>query len=79
MTMAEHASDYTRGEMEIQEHTRTYAGFVKMAKWGSLYIAALILFITVWFCTPGGFSGGLISALVLIGVATLTLSEKHEL
>jgi hypothetical protein len=79
MAMAEQASDYTHGEMSIQEHARTYEGFIKLSKWGSLYIAALVLFITLWFCTPVGFLGGLVSTVVMLVLGTLVLSEKHKL
>ncbi len=81
--MAEHAAHaddhYTRGEMIIEEHERTYAGFMKLAKWGSLYIGALVFLLTLWFCTSAGFLGAIISAAVMVAVGTLVLSEKHKL
>ena len=40
---ASHGDDYTRGEMIIEEHEKTYSGFLKMTKWGSLYLAALLV------------------------------------
>jgi hypothetical protein len=76
--MATHGGDYTRGDMIIEEHEKTYDGFLKMTKWGSLYLAALVLFLTLWFCTPAGFIGSAITALVLVGIGTLVLSEKHK-
>jgi hypothetical protein len=75
--MAEHGADYHRGEMDIQEHTQTFSGFVKLTKWCSLYLAAALLMVTLWFCTTAGFMAGLISAIVVIGLGTLVLSEKH--
>jgi hypothetical protein len=79
--MAEHhaPSDYTRGEMIIEEHESTFSGFIKLSKWGSLYIAALVLLLTIWFCTAGGFIAALISAVVVVVLGTLVLSEKHKL
>jgi hypothetical protein len=77
--MAEHASDYTRGEMIVEEHERTFHGFIKLAKWGSLYIAAMLLLLTMWFCTTAGFFAGLVSAAVVVVLGTLVLSEKHKL
>jgi hypothetical protein len=81
--MAEHAAHaddhYSRGEMDIDEHERTYTGFLKLSKWGSLYIAALVFLLTLWFCTPAGFVGAIIGAAVLVVVGTLVLSEKHKL
>ncbi len=77
--MATHGADYTRGEMIIEEHEKTYDGFLKMTKWGSLYIAALLVLLVLWFCTPAGFLGAIISAVILVVVGTLALSEKHQL
>jgi hypothetical protein len=77
--MAEHASDYVHGEMPVDEHDRTFHGFIKLTKWGSLYLAAVLLMITLWFCTTAGFFAGVICAAVLIGLGTLVLSEKHKL
>jgi hypothetical protein len=76
--MATHSGDYTRGEMIIEEHEKTYAGFLKMTKWGSLYLAALLLMLTLWFCTPAGFIGALVAAVVVLVIGTLVLSEKHK-
>ena len=78
--MAEHhaPSDYTRGEMIIEEHERTFSGFIKLSKWGSLYIAALLLLLTMWFCTAAGFLAGVIAAFVVVVLGTLVLSEKHK-
>ena len=71
--------DYTRGEMIIEEHEKTYEGFLKMTKWGSLYLAALLVMLVLWFCTGTGFIGAIISAVVLLVLGTLALSEKHKL
>ena len=79
MAQAEHGGDYHRGEMDIQEHEQTFEGFVKLTKWGSLYIAALLVLITLWFCTPTGFLGSLITAVILVVLGVLVLSEKHKL
>ena len=76
--MATHGADYTRGEMIIEEHEKTYDGFLKMTKWGSLYLAALLLLLVLWFCTPAGFLGGLVTSVVVLVLGTLVLSEKHK-
>ena len=75
--MATHGGDYTRGEMIIEEHEKTYSGFLKMTKWGSLYLAAMLLMLVLWFCTPAGFLGGVVTAIVVLVLGTLVLSEKH--
>ncbi len=74
--MAEQASDYHRGEMDIAEHTSTYAAVMAISKWSSLYLAALLLMLVLWFCTSTGFLGGLISGLVLIVLGTLALRKR---
>ncbi len=77
--MAEHGAEYHRGEMDIEEHEQTFEGFVKLTKWGSLYLAAAVLFLTLWFCTTAGFVGALVTFVVMIVLGTLVLSEKHRL
>lgn len=59
------AEAYIHGAMTIEEQTSTYALFMGMAKWGSLAIAALLLFLTLWFQPGGSFFAGLIAAVVL--------------
>jgi hypothetical protein len=76
--MATQGADYTHGDMEIQEHEKTFAFFLKLTKWGSLYMAGLLLLLTLWFCTPAGFLGAVVSAAVVVIIGTLVLSEKHK-
>ena len=70
------AGDYHRGEMDIHEQASTYAAFGKMTKWGSLAIATLLLFVTLLFCTPTGFIGSAIAAVVLLVLGVVALKEK---
>jgi NhaP-type Na+/H+ and K+/H+ antiporter len=70
------AGDYHRGEMDISEQAATFEAFNGMAKWGSLAIATLLLFITLLFCTPTGFVGSAIAAVVLLGAGIFFLREK---
>ncbi len=76
--MATHGGDYTRGEMIIEEHERTYEGFLKMTKWGSLYLAALLMTLVLWFCTATGFLGAIITGVVMLVLGTLVLGEKRK-
>jgi hypothetical protein len=64
--------------MIVEEHEKTYSGFLKMTKWGSLYLAAVLMLLTLWFCTSAGFMGGAITAVVILVLGTLVLSEKHK-
>jgi thiamine transporter ThiT len=70
------AGDYHRGEMDIHEQASTYVAFGNMTKWGSLAISVLLLTITLWFCTPAGFVGGLIPGIVLAVLGVVFLREK---
>ncbi|WGM31945.1 aa3-type cytochrome c oxidase subunit IV [Brevundimonas sp. NIBR11] len=63
---ADHDADaYVHGEMTIEEQSATYSLFMNMAKWGSLAIASLLLFLVLWFQPGGSFIAGLIAAVVL--------------
>jgi hypothetical protein len=72
------ASDYHRGEMDIQEQASTYDAFMGLTKWGSLAIAVSLLMATLWFCTPAGFVGGLVPGLVLAVAGFFLLRDKKN-
>ena len=74
--MAEPAHDYTRGEMDIHEQKSTFDLFMGLTKWGSLYTAALVLFLSVWLAAGLGFVAGAVSAVVLIAVGYFSLKKK---
>lgn len=76
--MAETGSDYHRGEMDISGQKATFQLFMGMTKWGSLYTAALVFWLSLWFCTKAGFAGATVSALVLIVLGTLLLASKPK-
>lgn len=76
--MAEHGSDYHHGEMDVREQQSTFQLFMDMTKWGSLLTAALILFLTMLFCTRAGFPGSLAAGAVVTAVGVLLLRDKSE-
>lgn len=76
--MANQASDYHRGEMDIHEQAATYAFVMGLTKWGSLAVGSLVLFLTLWFCTPAGFLGALATAVVAIAVGLVVLRGGGE-
>ncbi len=76
--MAGASSDYHRGSMDIAEQTSTYHLVMGMTKWGSLVIAAGILFFTLLFCTHTGFLGSAASAIVMLVIGVLVLREKKD-
>jgi hypothetical protein len=76
--MANQASDYHRGEMDIQEQTSTYAFVMALTKWGSLAVASAVLFLVLWFCTPAGFLCAFVTAIVAIGLGVVVLRGGGE-
>lgn len=75
-----HASDsYVRGSQEISEQESTFSAFMGMSKWGSLIIALLLVFLTLWFQPGGSLMTALITAVVLsvCGFFMLKSPKKH--
>jgi hypothetical protein len=63
---ADHDADaYIHGTMSIEEQVATWALVQNILKWGSLAVAALLLFLTIWFQPGGSFIGGLLAGLVV--------------
>ena len=73
--MAAHESDYTPGKMDIRQNEQSFELFVVMTKWGSLAVAAGVLFFTLWFCTAAGFLGAFIPAAVLTTLGVVFLRK----
>ncbi|WP_332659978.1 aa3-type cytochrome c oxidase subunit IV [Brevundimonas sp.] len=57
---------YVRGSQEISEQTSTFHAFISMAKWGSLWMAALLMFLVLWFQPGGSFIAGAIAAVAML-------------
>ena len=77
--MAGASPDYHRGEMEISEQVKTYHFVMGMTKWGSLALAAALLWLVLWFCVPGaGFLAGFITAVVVTAIGIFVLREKGD-
>jgi len=81
--MAEHHAEhdahaYQRGTQEISEQVSTFHLFNNLTKWGSLAVAAVLLFLTVWFMPNGSFMGGAIAAVVLIVAGWWFLRDKPQ-
>ena len=70
---------YVRGSQEISEQESTFDAFVGLSKWGSLIIAASLLFLTIWFQPGGAFIPAFISAVVVLvlGFFVLKSPKKH--
>ncbi len=76
--MAGPASDYHRGEMDVSEQVSTFHLIMGMTKWGSLILAAFLLFIVIWFCTTAGFVSGFISGGLLLVLGIFFLRSKPD-
>lgn len=69
---------YQRGSQHINEQAETWALFMGLAKWGSLLIAATLLFLVLWFQPGGSFFGGLIAAVVVLAAGAWFLKSKPK-
>jgi len=75
-----HSSDsYVRGSQEIREQESTFTAFMGLTKWGSLFIAILLVFLTLWFQPGGSLMTAVITAVVLSvgGFFFLKSGKKH--
>lgn len=69
------ASAHTPGEMEIVEQTSTYHVFDNLVRWGSLAVAALVLFLSIMFCTRAGFLGAAVPTVILLIAGVVALRK----
>ena len=63
---AESHDAYVRGSQEISEQASTFHAFIGRSKWGSLGIAAVLMFLTLAFQPGGSLVGGAITAVVIL-------------
>ena len=66
--MADHSANgpvELGAKMDYAEHDRTYAGFLALAKYGSLFCAALLVAMAFGFFAGGFFSATILFVLVL--------------
>ena len=52
-------------KMDYAEHDRTYAGFLALAKYGSLFCGALLIAMAFGFFAGGFFSATILFAVIL--------------
>ena len=75
----DHSHDsYVHGEMDIEEHKSTYELFNNMAKWGSLIIAVVLIFVVILTCTKLGFMTAAIAAVIVAGLGWFMLKKKAD-
>lgn len=74
--MAGQASDYHRGDMDIHEQVSTFHLVMNITKWGSLHVAALVMFLVLWFCTGTGFLGALVTGVIIMALGIVLLRGR---
>jgi uncharacterized membrane protein (DUF485 family) len=67
-------------DSDLRVHAATYHRFMLAVKWFAIHFAAVAAFLTLWFATPVGFFGGLITGLVVlaIGIYAMTHGMAHS-
>ncbi|HEY1562151.1 MAG TPA: aa3-type cytochrome c oxidase subunit IV [Caulobacteraceae bacterium] len=77
--MAEaHSDDYVHGQMNAAAQAANYRSFLSLTKWFALHAAALILFLTLWFCTGAGFWAALFAAIIVLALGITFLRRKPQ-
>lgn len=69
-------STFEHGGMDVHQQELTYRSFLRLAKWIAVYIAAAVLFFSMWFCTNAGLIGAFLATAVVLAVITLLLRER---
>ncbi|MBQ1541222.1 hypothetical protein C5708_18085 [Caulobacter sp. CCUG 60055] len=69
---------HTASEVDLPAHAETYHHFNQLIRWTMWSLAVILPFLTVWFCTSGGFLGGLATAVVVGVVGYYLLRPRSE-
>jgi hypothetical protein len=59
-------------------HEKTYHAFSVLLRWAMLHLAVVISGLTVGFATPGGFWGGLVTAIVVFFAGYYGMVRREE-
>jgi hypothetical protein len=73
-----HSDDYVHGQMNAATQAANYRSFMSLTKWFALNAAALILFLTLWFCTDAGFWTAFITAIIVLALGITFLRRKPQ-
>lgn len=65
-------------EMVLLAHEKTYHAFNILLRWSMLHLAVVISGLVVWFATPGGFWGGLATAVVVFLTGYFGMVRREE-
>jgi len=70
------ASDYVRGEMDIDHQKSTFDGFIAVSVWGSLLTIVSVLYLTLAFAAGMDWLAALIATGIVGGVLGMALGMK---
>ena len=73
VTNPDHSPHTPRPELMV--HALYYHRFMLGVKWAGIHLAALITFLTLWFCTSAGFGWALIAGAVLLGAGVYAMNH----
>jgi hypothetical protein len=65
-------------DSDLLAHEKTYHIFNILLRWSMLFLAATILFLTLWFATPAGFLGTLAVSLPVFIAGYIGLVRHEE-
>ena len=68
---------YHHGDMDIREQRSTYDFFMGLTKWGSLAVGALVLFLTLAFCTPMGVGAAIVVSIIFLALGAWVLRKRE--
>jgi hypothetical protein len=69
------AAEYTRGDMDVSEHRKTFGGVMQVSVTSSLLAAASVLFLTLAFATSTGWFASLVAAVIVGGLGGYVLKR----
>ena len=63
--------------MDVREQRSTFDFFMGLTKWGSLAVAALVLFLTLAFCTPMGVGAAIVVCIIVLALGGWVLRKRQ--
>jgi hypothetical protein len=62
-------------DREFARHAETYHRFMLGVKWVAIHLAAVMVFLILWFATPAGFGWGVIAGLAVVGIGVYVMNH----
>ena len=69
------SKDINTNAHDLAVHAGSYHHFMLAVKWCGIVLAAMIAFLTLWFCTPTGFIGALVTGLSILAVGIVAMNN----